>query len=310
MILRIFFLSLFTLGLLAFWYYTNPIKRNITIEATTESLSLVLLNETHWRLEKAVVCPPASSPRTRASATSEQLDGSVTRKNKCGSNDSSAGAPLVVKWPRGTTLTIRRVGLGPLEILVGQNAGEIIATSARVSVHIVPDTSVFVMPTDLSSLSSLDFVGNVQVGTVVGSGTKTLLLNGHYEIREVFQFRSSSEIIRSAKLMMGDQLSLIDQHGSLDTSSGFIAIKDPSTRGFDLLLTGTSDHGAALIVERRGFDTTVVMPRWTERALADSVGLAITALLGFLLTVITIASEIINLKKHATHEIENRVKDM
>jgi len=306
MILRSFFVFLILIGIVAIWYYYSPDKRSVTIEATTENLLLKLNSVTRWRVEKAIVCKPFSAKRTKN--INESPDPG-TSDAVCRSPISSAEDPLLVSWPIGTTLQLSRHGLGPIEILVQtereENQGsddqhnEIVASSAGKEISIVHNTRIFIMPDNLSSLTSLDYIGEARVGTVVGSGTRTLLLSGQYEIREIFRFRTASEIVRSDNLMMGDELSITDDNGPLKTTSGFIAVKDPDNRGFDLLLTGTSDSSTALLVERRGYDRTFIVPRWTERALADSVGLAITALLGFLLTVLTIVSEIINLKSAA-----------
>lgn len=176
---------------------------------------------------------------------------------------------------------------------------------------------------------ALAFNGNIVIGEEVTPGSSAYLLEGSYEVRESFlrdriwhELLESSLLssdpgptpvpIKSGTLLRGDSLTFVrtgwpaasggcrasapegETGASLPVlARGFVApIRDSGVSGFAVRATSDASASCAdLSLLSHGARQRLVQPVWTDRALRDPFLLALVAIGGFLVAVVTLLVE-------------------
>lgn len=153
----------------------------------------------------------------------------------------------------------------------------------------------------------LDFSGDIEIGQEAGSGADAYLVEGRYEVREHFlrQYRPWGAVgaepttVVTGTLYRGDRVAFRKQ-GDDDPpvatvlATGFIAPGlEKDKPGFSVVASsGLDQKQAQLRIKSFGTREIHVSPTWIDRALRDPMLLALTAILGFAVTALTLVVEI------------------
>lgn len=281
-----------------FQYYTMGIERSIVVSGNTEVAKIKLTRETRWSFANIILCAPI--PRKRSSLVNSQdkwFDG-----KDCQSSHKVGEGRGTVTWPVGASIFIRRRAMGVMEFLFEIEADDqsLEASVALVGVeHKVIQRSRIIVPmSDVINVGALDFIGSTVFGHSVNQGANAIFVSGEYEIREQLPFRHSLQLIRNGRLFRGDKVTILNSEKGNDELSGFISASGPEDIGFNFVASATSKNssgsqqGVNLKVARHGGVPVSIGTRWTDRALSDSLTLAISAILGALAVLITIIVEL------------------
>lgn len=279
------------------YYYTMGMERSIVISGNTEVAKIKLTREARWSFANIILCGPI--PRTRSSAQAspdKSRDGAG-----CQSSHKLGEGRGTIIWPVGASVSVKRRATGAMEFFF-----EILADdpelTARANLngtgHQLLQRSRLIVPKQGAiDIGALDFVGGAVFGHSVSQGTNAIFVSGEYEIREQLPFRNSLELTRSGHLFRGDKVSISDSEKENDEIGGFISAPGPEDTGFYFVASATSKNssgnqrGINLRVTRHGGVPVSIGTRWTDRALSDSLTLAISVILGALAVLVTIFVE-------------------
>lgn len=169
-----------------------------------------------------------------------------------------------------------------------------------------PGSLLRIEPTNWKSVTLLEFAGDVEIGQETGSGANAYLIEGRYEVREHFlrQFRPwvttnvEPTTVVTGTLYRGDRVAFRkpskDDTPTLPVlATGFIAPNLDLTPGYNIVASSNLEHKQAqLRIKSFGTRETQIKPTWIDRALRDPLLLALTAILGFAVTALTMVVEI------------------
>ena len=297
-------------GVSIFFYYGSVSERTISIRARTQHVTVEFAASTDWILPRAVLCEARPPSRTRL-----QADPAVA-ETACGNTERMIGeGRLSVAWPIGAKGVMRRLGTGPIEILLAAPtpAGlaepttadasksmptfSIESTQQRIAGH--RRQRIVIQHDALTLLGSLRLAGPVVIGDQAPS--PDILLEGRYEIREPLRWREEKLTTDSGPLVLGDTASIVDGERNPIPVSGFLTIADREISGFDVVAVDAKLEGGdeQLKLARVGYQDAFLTPHWTERAIADKAFVVFAAIIAAISAAFSIAGEAISIATQA-----------
>ncbi|MEM6385596.1 MAG: hypothetical protein AAF718_05090 [Pseudomonadota bacterium] len=281
--------------------YSFPLAQNYVVEARTLSARITVLDpDVFWKLPKAQFCEDLGEARDLSKAASYQGTGcnpGLFREVSLPSTE--------IRIPKGVQILIQYQPDG--SILFQRLEDRFIEDKPTVRLtdsEVWTEGSVLkIKPVDWTTVTLLEFAGDVVVGEEAGSGANGYLIDGRYEVRELFlrQYRPWGNAKANATTVVSDNLYRGDRIAFTNTLepekkllTGFFApLFDANARGIGIVISnGFDPTRARLAVESFGAREIVVTPSWIDRALRDPLLLALTAILGFAVTTLTFAVEI------------------
>ena len=266
--------------------YYNIIKtRTVVLSGATELIEVRFDAPRTWRLPETSVCTLDRPAR----GVAPPPDG---RDGPCGASEVEQGpfVALDVVWPRGAAVQIERIGEGALVVtiiaapdrLAGDGDGERIALAegARIVSSGWGDSGGRALPVS----------GDATLGAPVRAGADALLIDAAYEFREALLWRETTVGVLDGRLLAGDVARITERDGPAFVE-GFVAPEAPNRFGMRFVVVGGA-HDAQIVVVRTGAAPFVISSRWSDRALKDPLALALTAIGGVLLVVVTLVTEI------------------
>ena len=293
-----------------FFYYDSVPERTISIRARTQQITAHFAARTDWLLPHAALCEarlPSRSTRDGASAVVDAPCGNTERKLGEGQ--------LSLTWPSGARGVMRRLGTGPIEILlsspmsvepgeatIGDASGSaptisLQTTQQRIAGH--ERQRIVIREDALAMIGSLRLAGPVVIGDQAPS--PDILVEGHYEIREPLRWRGDKLTTDSGALVLGDTVSIVDRERRPIPVSGFLTIVDREVSGFDVVAVDAKLEGGdeQLKLARVGYQDAYLTPHWTERAVADKAFVVLAAVIAAISAAFSIAGETISIATQA-----------
>ncbi|MDF2142933.1 hypothetical protein [Paenirhodobacter sp. CAU 1674] len=153
------------------------------------------------------------------------------------------------------------------------------------------ETRILLPEGALSRLGALGFYGHARVGQPAVSGEQDLLLSGSYEFRERSIWSRNTEVLRSGELRRGESVEIFrdgTEGGAPANQFGHITAEAPDTPGFHVSLASETGKPVLRLVNYGGVATTTLAPNWIDRALHNSLILALALLLPVALSLVQI----------------------
>lgn len=260
-----------------------------------------------WRLRPgAIVCLRLTDPpAVQAAATPE-----------CNPAAFAVGRierTLFFGWDQGARLQIGVAGAGDLTVdlaeappggvdigLVAGDFGLASAGAADAPVLLTPRSRLVIPRSVLVASGALPLAGDVIVGDIANGGSTRLLFGGAYAVRERLFGTGALTTIRDGTLAFGDRVAFLNPDGRSAHSYASLTANLGADRGasgpnpFRMIVSTEASRGT-MQVARLGNTTSLVAPRWTDRALRDPLFLGVTALLSLAAVVAALAAETRNL---------------
>lgn len=288
--------------LLVILLYSFPLAQNYVVEARTLSARMTVLEpDVFWRLPRATLCRELGDARDLVKASQYKGEG-------CNPSlfETITLEETEIRIPRGVQILIQYEPNGSL--LFQRLANRLTNEKPIVrltSSEVWSENSVLrINGSDWAKVTLLEFAGDIVVGQEAGSGVSGYLIDGRYEVRELFlrQFRpwgysnADPTTVVAGSLYRGDRVAFVSQSRTDEAAllTGFIApLFDTGARGFGIVVSNGADTtNARLAIKSFGARESQVTPSWIDRALRDPLLLALTAILGFAVTSLTFAVEI------------------
>ncbi|MGD9918351.1 MAG: hypothetical protein AB7U46_10040 [Paenirhodobacter sp.] len=244
-------------------------RQSFIIDAQTTGAVVTFKGSTNdWALGAATLCVPKRMDLARARGA-----------GPCDARrfDERNAADLRLSWPPGAVVRISSPAVGNI-VLTLLSEGEW-PKETRI---ILPDGA-------LSRLGALSFYGHARVGQPAVSGEQDLLLAGSYEARERSLWSRNTEVLRSGELRRGESVEILRNgaDGAPPANEfGHITAEAPDAPGFHVSIASEAGKPVLRLVNYGGVATTTLAPNWIDRALHNSLILALALLLPLALSVV------------------------
>ena len=212
-----------------------------------------------WPLTGVTLCEPLTTPLRVAPAETagQRCDG---RRYAQSQHDHR-----LFEWPDASAVELRAVPDG-IEILFLSDAGGV----GKGSLVHVP-TGAF------AGLGALGFTGSVEIGTLMSTGAKAFLLDGHYAVREVGAIANwrgwRSNTVKEGELTRGDVVSVVERSEPGRKSNGFghISLAGGDDVTLEVVFLSSGQWGKLKIATFGQDHPTYIAPNWLERVLASPI---------------------------------------
>lgn len=302
-----FFLTLIGVPALIVLSYSRPLGQVYLVEARTLGARVTVAGpDTVWKLPNATLCSDLGSAKDIKRATTWTGTGCNP-----GLFETINLTGTEIRMPSGVQIQLRAeadgaVLLRRLSDRPDQSGADPSGIRLTENHNWTPGSLLRIEPTDWQRVTLLEFAGDVEIGQETGSGANAYLIEGRYEVREHFlhQLRpwgttgAEPTTVVTGSLYRGDRVAFRKQSADnlpAETvlTTGFIAPNLDLTPGFSIVASSGLEHKQAqLRVKSFGTREAQVKPTWIDRALRDPMLLALTAILGFAVTVLTLVVEI------------------
>lgn len=300
-----FWLALIGVPVLIVLSYSFPLGQIYLVEARTLGARIAVSGpDTVWKLPKVTLCTDRATkdiPRAASWAGAGCNPGLFETTDLNGAE---------IRIPSGVEILMRAEADGAILLrrLDGQTTGAQ-APVIRLSDDQLwsPGSLLRISAADWQQVSLLEFAGNIVIGQETGSGANAYLIEGRYEVREHFlrhvrlwdSDRAEPMTVVTGTLYRGDKVSFRAEDPADGTeravlATGFVApMLGQGQRGFGVVTSsGLDKTHVQLRIKSFGTRETHITPTWVDRALRDPMLLALTAILGFAVTVLTFVVEI------------------
>jgi hypothetical protein len=172
-----------------------PISRiladqSVMVEAETATFAITLAgNDTSWGFEAAWECTERAIP----AASAERVPDSPCDPVFFETGDPG---PWGRTFMQGETVHVSIRPDGRIAIDLGPQSAE------------VPGLVVVVAPETWRMLGAVAFDGTLRLGEVPGTGTRTYLQSGRYEIRERLPLQSGTNVVKAGELALGEAVTI------------------------------------------------------------------------------------------------------
>ena len=302
-----FLLTLIGVPILIVLSYSFPLGQVYLVEARTLGARITVTGpDAVWKLPNATLCSDRGANKDIRLATN--WTGTGCNPGLFEINDLTG---TEIRMPSGVQIQLRAESDGSVLLRrLSDRSDQTKAGSSGVRLtdqhNWTPGSLLRIEPTNWQRVTLLEFAGDVEIGQETGSGANAYLIEGRYEVREHFlrQYRpwgtTSAEptTVVTGTLYRGDRVAFHkptkENTSALSVlATGFIAPNLDLTPGFSIVASSSLEHKQAqLRIKSFGTRETQVTPTWIDRALRDPLLLALTAILGFAVTALTLVVEI------------------
>lgn len=244
-------------------------QQSVIIDAQTMGAVVSFKGSTNdWALGDAILCVPKKIDLSQGRG--EELCDARRFEERRAEN-------LRVSWPPDAVVRVSSPARGQL-VLSLLSDGE------------WPKETRILLPEDaLSRLGALGFYGHARVGQPAVSGEQDLLLSGSYEVRERSVWSRNTEVLRRGELRRGESVEIFRdgaQGAAPANEFGHITAEAPDTPGFHVSIASETGKPVLRLVNYGGVATTTLAPNWIDRALHNSLILALALLLPVALSLV------------------------
>ncbi len=178
-----------------------------------------------------------------------------------------------------------------------------IGESGRIEFYILqdlpdlPKKSLVILPKDFFiSQGALSFSGSATFGKTINTGTKFILLDGSYRVREDHVVSSllgkQTYEVASSELTRGDQVRVVDGHDQKTAALGYGHISRAlDVEGAARLVFQSSPGDFALEIASFGMDQPAILkPDWIDSTLASPYVLIVGLFISLVISVLELHS--------------------
>lgn len=294
-------------------YYVWPRRQSFLVDARTDILTITTGNETAeiWELEDVSICRQAPPSQLVPIAPSD----GVVRHSDPQAFCTAEGYELVkidqleVSWPIGTTIVIRleqdRVGgtrsasdgapNHVIEVKVEKLAS---AEPFAVEGVSIPNGTLLRFPARvLNDLGVLRIAGKIRLGQTATQGTRLMLRDGTFEIKERFAFLDAPLVVNSGLLLLGEEVEVVPSRKSEAPllSRAFVSIPEGNLTGLRVVLTTSPVHSR--LERKRAYGYAIATSNWMQRIQADPYPVVLATLLSLLGGAIAVAQSFVQIRR-------------
>lgn len=294
-------------------YYVWPRRQSFLVDVRTDILTITTGDETAdiWELEDVRICRQTPASQIIPIAPTDGLERSTDPQAFCTAegHEFQKVDQLEVSWPIGTTIVIRleqdRIG-GPRN---ASNGGPNHTIEVKVEnlasaepfvvegVSISNGTLLRFPARVVNDLGVLRIAGKIRLGQTATQGTRLMLRDGTFEIKESFALLGAPLVVKSGRLVLGEEVEVVPRwkHDAPLMSRAFVSIPEGNLTGLRVVLT--SSPVQSRLERKRAYGYAVATSNWMERILADPRPVVLATLLSLLGGAIAVAQSFVHFRR-------------